>query len=80
MKTKEHYEALFRAYPDVVTLEQFRAMLGGIGDSTARKLLRSNTVQHFYIRQTYLIPKASVIAYVTSPEYEKYRLKLSVRV
>ena len=37
MRTREHYEKLFEAYPDVVTLPEFAKMLGGIGDSTARK-------------------------------------------
>ena len=36
MKTRKYYEQLFNKYPDVVTLSQFRNMLGGIGDGTAR--------------------------------------------
>ena len=44
MRTRAHYEKLFAAYPDVVTLPEFQAMLGGIGDSTARKIMRANTV------------------------------------
>ena len=47
MRTREHYEKLFEAYPDVVTLPEFAKMLGGIGDSTARKRMRGNHVQHF---------------------------------
>lgn len=49
MRTRAHYEKLFAAYPDVVTLPEFQAMLGGIGDSTARKIMRANKVKHFYI-------------------------------
>ena len=49
MRTRTHYEKLFAAYPDVVTLPEFQAMLGGIGDSTARKIMRANKVKHFYI-------------------------------
>ncbi len=56
-KTRKYYEQLFDLYPDVLTLPEFRRILGGIGDGTARKLLRENQVQHFYIRDTYLIPK-----------------------
>lgn len=37
MKSRKHYEKLFDPYPDVVTLPEFCNMLGGIGDSTARK-------------------------------------------
>ena len=43
------YERLFAEYPDVVTLPVFCKMLGGIGDSTARKLLQANRVEHFII-------------------------------
>ena len=45
MRTRAHYEKLFAVYPDVVTLPEFQAMLGGIGDSTARKIMRANKVQ-----------------------------------
>ena len=38
MKNRPYYEKLFEAYPDVVTLPEFREMLGGIGNTTARKL------------------------------------------
>ena len=80
MRTREHYEKLFEAYPDVVTLPEFAKMLGGIGDSTARKLMRGNHVQHFCIRHTYLIPKTSVIEYVLSEHYAKYRSALKAQV
>ena len=53
MRSRMHYEKLFASYPDVVTLPEFCNMLGGIGDSTARKLIRTNKVKHFYIRCTY---------------------------
>lgn len=74
------YKQIFEQYPDVVTLEQFRTMLGGIGDGTARKLLRGNHVKHFYIRDTYMIPKVWVIEYVLSDHYAEYRQKLKVQV
>ena len=80
MKTRVHYEKLFALYPDVVTLPEFQTMLGGIGDSTARKIMRANKVKHFYIRCTYLIPKACVIDYVLSEDYAKYSKTLKARV
>lgn len=49
MKSRAHYEKLFSSFPDVVTLPEFQSMLGGIGDSTARKIMRANKVKHFYI-------------------------------
>ncbi len=80
MRNEEYYKRIFESYPDVVTLEQFRTMLGGIGDSTARKLLRGNHVKHFYIRDTYMIPKVWVIEYILSDHYAEYRQKLKVQV
>ena len=55
MKNRKYYEQLYTEYPTVVTLIQFRQMLGGIGDTTARKLMRENRVKHYYIRHTYLV-------------------------
>ncbi|HQK35379.1 MAG TPA: hypothetical protein PK074_11685 [Spirochaetales bacterium] len=80
MRNEEYYKRIFEPYPDVVTLEQFRTMLGGIGDSTARKLLRGNHVKHFYIRDTYMIPKVWVIEYILSDHYAEYRQKLKAQV
>ncbi len=80
VRNEEYYKRIFDPYPDVVTLEQFRTMLGGIGDSTARKLLRGNHVKHFYIRDTYMIPKVWVIEYILSDHYAEYRQKLKVQV
>ena len=80
MKSRTHYEKLFENYPDVVTLPELQKMLGGIGDSTARKLMRGNYIQHFCIRHTYLIPKVSVIDYVLSEHYAEYRKALKVQI
>ena len=79
-KNREYYEQLFSSYPDVVTIPDFQKMLGGIAEGTARKLLRGNHVQHFYIRDTYFIPKISVINYVLSKDYARYSEKLKVMV
>ena len=80
MKNRKSYEQLYTEYPTVVTLIQFRQMLGGIGDTTARKLMRENRVKHYYIRHTYLIPKDWVIDYVLSEHYAEYREQLKVQV
>ena len=80
MKKREYYENLFASYPDVVTLQEFREMLGGIGDGTARKLMTGNHVKHYYIRHTYLIPKPYVIDYVLSAHYAEYKNELKVQV
>ena len=80
MRIRTYCEKLFTAYLDVVTLPEFQAMLGGIGDSTARKIMRANKAKHFYIRCTYLIPKACAIDYVTSYDYLEYSKKLKARI
>ena len=80
MKGRNYYKELFAEYPDVVTLPEFRKMLGGIGDSTARKLMRSGCIHRYYIRNTYLIPKESVIDYVLSEHYADYKKKLKACV
>ena len=55
MKSRAHYEKLFSSFPDVVTLPEFQSMLGGIGDSTARKIMRANKVKHFYMQVRFCI-------------------------
>lgn len=77
---RKYYVALFERYPEVVTLDQFKEMLGGIADSTARKLIRENKVKHYYIRCTYLIPKEWVIEYVLSKHYVSYKKSLKAQV
>lgn len=69
---RKQLEKRFSLYPDVVTLPEFRQMLGGIGDKTARKLVRENRVKHYYIRNTYLIPKTHVIDYLLSTHYDLF--------
>lgn len=80
MKSQTYYEDLFKNYPDVVTLPVFRKMLGGIGESTVRKLVQENHVNHYYIRDTYFIPKQYVIDYVLGKHYAQYKKKLNVQV
>ena len=80
MDEREKYRRKYASYPEVVNLLQFREMLGGIADSTVRKLMRENRVKHYYIRTTYLIPKEWVIDYILSTHYAQYRMKLKARI
>ena len=41
-----YYEKCFSIYPDLVDLLTFRKMLGGIGDTFARRLIRENRVKY----------------------------------
>ena len=79
-KTREEYIIQFSDYPDVLTLKEFREMLGGIADGTARKLVSENRVKHFMVRTTILIPKSSAIKYITSAHYARYRKKLKHQI
>lgn len=80
MKDRKYYRARFQKYPDVVTVIQFREMLGGIGDKTARKIINENHIKHYYIRTTFYIPKECVIDYLLSTHYAIYRNKLKAKV
>ena len=77
---RSEYLFKFSKYPDIVTIDIFCRMLGGIADGTARKLLRGNHVEHFYVRNTYYIPKVSIIDYLLSSDYERYKTKLKHKV
>lgn len=77
-RSKTYYQRMFKRYPDLVTVEQFREMLGGIGDTFARRLIRQNKVKHFFIKPFYYIPKSSVIEYLLSDDYAERRLKVWV--
>lgn len=57
-------EDIFDSYPDVVTFEQLREMLGNIGKTLAYKLLRSNEIESFKLGRNYRILKSKVIEYL----------------
>lgn len=50
MQSRKYYEAYWSQYDDVVTLNEFRKMLGGLGEVRARRLLQNKTVKSFKIR------------------------------
>ena len=56
---------MFSSYPDVVNFKDMREMLGGIGRTTAYKLLKENKIKNTRkIGREYLIPKNSIINYL----------------
>ena len=57
-------ERLFANYPDVVSVEQMCAMLGGIGKKTAYDLLKAGEIRYLKIGKSFKIPKISVIEYL----------------
>jgi hypothetical protein len=78
--TRFEYERKFETYPDLLTIGQFCAMLGGIAESTARRLLQQGLVEHFMIRTTYFIPKIRAIDYIVGMHYRRYRHKLRHKI
>lgn len=69
MKDRVYYEKQYAGYPDVVTLEELRAMLGGIGYKTAVNLIKRNEIQCLFARNRYLIPKTSVVDFMVSDSF-----------
>lgn len=52
-KPRKRYIQQFKQYPDVVSVLTFREMLGGIGDSFARKLIHEGLVKAIFIKPHY---------------------------
>jgi len=73
MKNRTYYQNLFKNYKDVVSSEQAAKMLGGIGMSSIRKLLKKNILKNFIIDGIYYIPKVWLIDYVVSESYQEYK-------
>lgn len=61
---KENYQIMFTTYPDVVTINQLKEMLG-IGVTLAYRLVKNNIIDGFKVGREYKIPKANVISYLT---------------
>lgn len=73
-----YYEDRFSSYPDLVDLITFRKMLGGIGDTFARRLVHEKRVDYIFIKPRYWISKKSIILYLMSADYANRRLKVKV--
>ena len=59
---------MFNSYPDIVSVEQVMKMVG-IGKSSVYTLLRTNRIRHIRFGAKYIIPKKSVIDFVTGVCY-----------
>ncbi len=56
---------IFSTYPDVVTVEDLMKMLH-IGRNAAYKLLQSGAIKTIRVGKRYIIPKISVISYISA--------------
>ena len=66
---KELYQMMFPEYPDIVTVQQLREMLG-ISRQLAYDLIADGEVQAIKIGNSLKIPEVSVINYVTEGKKE----------
>lgn len=64
---KELYQMMFPEYPDIVTVQQLREMLG-ISRQLAYDLINDGELQAIKIGNSFKIPKVSVINFVTRRE------------
>lgn len=56
---------MFSEYPDVITVEQLMEILH-IGENAAYSLLKSGEIRTIRIGRRYIIPKQSIITYISS--------------
>ena len=76
MSTRKQYEKMFAAYPDVVRMDQFRVMLGGITEAAALKLLEQGQIKFFFIRRRHMIPKICIIDYLLGIDFSSQEVRL----
>ncbi|WP_274661743.1 helix-turn-helix domain-containing protein [Enterococcus lactis] len=60
---KSTYESLVEGYPNLLSVDDLRSILGNIGRNKVYELLRTNTIHHVRIGRKYKIPKEAVINY-----------------
>jgi excisionase family DNA binding protein len=63
MSTRSIYTKMFKGYPDALNMKDLQKMLG-ISKNSAYKLVNENRVEHTKIGKRFVIPKASVIAFL----------------
>ena len=73
---RKYYTKKFVDYPDMVDVLTFREMMGGIGDTFARRLIHEKRVEAIYIKPHYWINKNSIIEYILSDDYANRQLKV----
>lgn len=55
---------IFKDYPDIVTINQLKDMLG-IGSNLAYRLVKNNSIKSIKIGREYKIPKNNIINFIT---------------
>lgn len=80
MNTREHYEKMFATYPDVVRIDELRAMLGGVTEATALKILEQGHIKFFLIHRRHLVPKVCVIDYLLGLDHISQEVPLLFQI
>jgi len=57
---------MFTNYPDIVSIEQMMIMLN-LGKSSVYGLLKAHLIRHVRVGRKYIVPKQSVIDFLTTP-------------
>ena len=76
MNTREFFERKYASYPDLVCLNDFCLMLGGVSVKTALKTLDQGAIKFFRKGRRYLIPKICIIDYLSGLEYSPKDIKI----
>lgn len=63
-RSGQAYKAIFRKYPDVVSVEQMCEMLGGISKKTGYRLLKEKRIDCIVIGRIYKVPKLRILEYM----------------
>ena len=70
---KSNKNEMFSDYPDIVSLEDMRNMLGSknkkLGRTTAYKLLQEKKIFSKKVAREYKIPKQSIIDYLLNSQF-----------
>lgn len=64
MLEKLNYYELFKNYPETITVQQMREMLGNISKYAALKLIYDGKIKAVKIARVFRISKNSVIEYI----------------
>ena len=75
-KSSTRYRAMFRGYPDALSQEQVRQMLG-TGSRLAYRLLRTGAIPSVRMGRLYRVPKTAVIDYLYTNENTEQTCKNS---
>lgn len=60
MNQRTFFEKLYADYPDLVSLNDLQAMLGGIAQGRALKLVKQGAVKSFYVHGKFMVPETEI--------------------